>query len=396
VGSSITIELLASNKDIIAFAREKCYSGMERNCLGAGRMKRICFFSGDITRSGGTEKVATLIANELAKQGKYEISFLSLTQQREEPFFEISPKISRYSLGNRWIQPGPGYLALLPRLRKFLREQGIDVIIDIDIVLDALTLPVRGKTKVVSWGHFSYYFEQESLYRRLILRYGVKRAHYCITINEENRACYERYLHRTQAVRTIYNPAVKTGEVVSEKENWILWAGRLVTEKGVDEMAETARLTLEGHPGWKWIVAGDGPKRDWLQGFIQRHGLEGRLVPVGRVSNMWEYYEKAKIHVLTSTKTEGLPMCLLEAKSHGLPIVSFDIHSGPGEIVRDGVNGFLIPPRNCREMAEKLGELMEKEELRKRFSENTALDMEKFSLEAIVDSWNEVIDSLCG
>ena len=39
-------------------------------------MKKICFFSGDITRNGGTEKVSILIANELKRQGKYEIFFV--------------------------------------------------------------------------------------------------------------------------------------------------------------------------------------------------------------------------------------------------------------------------------------------------------------------------------
>ena len=46
-------------------------------------MKHICFFSGDITRGGGTERVATAVANGLARLGKYKVSFLSLVQQRD-------------------------------------------------------------------------------------------------------------------------------------------------------------------------------------------------------------------------------------------------------------------------------------------------------------------------
>lgn len=361
-------------------------------------MKRVCFFSGDITRGGGTESVAVLIANALAEQGNYEILFLSLVEQRKKPFFEISNKIRRYALGDKWIQPGPGYLAVLPKLWRFLRSQEIDVLVDIDIVLDVLSLPVRkkGKTRVISWGHFSYYFEQESLYRRLILKYTAKKADYCITINEENRSCYERYLHRREAVRTIYNPAVCEKRPYScAKENLILWVGRLVPIKGVDYLAQTAEQVLKKHPDWKWLVAGDGEELPWLKTFIAEHQLEGRLVPLGRVDDLWEYYEKAKIYVLTS-RSEGLPMCLLEAKSHGLPCVSFDIRTGPGEIIRDGVNGYLTPPYDCGRMAKRLEELMEDEGLLNRFAEKAALDMEKFSPEHILDSWNEVISSLCG
>ena len=51
-------------------------------------------------------------------------------------------------------------------------------------------------------------------------------------------------------------------------------------------------------------------------------------------------YKKSAIYVLTSLM-EGLPMVLLEAKAYRLPIVSFDIETGPDEIVDDGVNGYL-------------------------------------------------------
>ena len=114
--------------------------------------KKICFFSGDITRSGGTERVAIQLANALRKDHTYEICFLSLTEQRKTPFYPLHPEISREHLGERWIKPGPGYLPLVGKLRKFLKEQQIDVIIDIDIVLDALAIPAtRGtRTKVVS------------------------------------------------------------------------------------------------------------------------------------------------------------------------------------------------------------------------------------------------------
>lgn len=388
-------------------------------------MKRICFFSGDITRGGGTESVAVLIANGLAEQGKHEILFLSLVEQQDTPAFFIRPEIRRYHLGEKWIQPGPGYLAVLPKLKRFLREQRVDILVDIDIVLDILSLPVRRGTgvKVVSWGHFSYYFEQESLYRRWILRFGAGRADYCITVNEENRRCYEQYLHRHKALRTIYNPAVSgrqkaavsgrershvegtawaSGcgcgkEAVPEAapgEKYILWAGRLTEIKGVDYLAKTAERVLQLLPGWKWLVAGDGELRDWLENYSWERGLGDRLVLLGRVADLEPYYGNAEIFALTS-HSEGLPMCLLEAKSHGLPCVSFDIRTGPGEIIRDGVNGYLVEPYDCGKMAERIVKLASDDSLREQFARDAALDMEKFDLERILDSWNEVFDSLC-
>ncbi len=370
---------------------------MMKNMTGETDKKIICFFSGDITREGGTENVAALIANALARQKKYEIIFLSLVERRDTPFFPICPEIRRYRLGEKWIQPGPGYLAVLPKLKRFLRERRVDVLVDIDIVLDSLSIPVKGSgTKVVSWGHFSYFYEQKSLYRRLIQMYAAKKADYCVTINEENRKCYERYLHRTKALRTIYNPAVmeKRQDAVA-KENYIFWAGRLVRIKGVDYLAETADRVLKLLPGWRWLAAGDGEEREWLETYIREHGLQDRLVLLGTVADIGQYYAKARIHVLTS-REEGLPMCLLEAKSHGLPCVSFNISTGPEEIIRDGVNGYLVEPFDCEKMAEKIVRLASDEELRERFALNAGLDMEKFDLNNIINSWNEVFESLCG
>ena len=69
------------------------------------RKKRICFFSGDITRGGGTERVAVLIAGHLAARESYEVIFLSIVEQRKEMFFKPVRKIPRHVLSRsgKWI-----------------------------------------------------------------------------------------------------------------------------------------------------------------------------------------------------------------------------------------------------------------------------------------------------
>ena len=100
--------------------------------------KKICFFSGDITRSGGTERVATQLANALNAENTYDICLLSLTEQQKTPFYPVNPDIKRFRLGEKWINPGPGYIPVIGKLHRFLKERKIDILIDIDIVLDVL------------------------------------------------------------------------------------------------------------------------------------------------------------------------------------------------------------------------------------------------------------------
>lgn len=87
-------------------------------------------------------------------------------------------------------------------------------------------------------------------------------------------------------------------------------------------------------------------------------------------------------------------MVLLEAKAYRLPIVSFDIETGPDEIVDDGVNGYLIEPYNVEEMADRICELIEKPELRKQFSDNAYIGIEKFDKNKIAEKWISVLESL--
>lgn len=367
----------------------------------AAFMKKICFFSGDITRNGGTEKVSVLIANELKRQRNYEIFFLSLTEQKKELFFSLEQGIEHFSLGDKWIRPGPEYLLVIRKLRRFLKEHPMDILIDIDIVLDILSLPAsKGmKIKVISWEHFNCEYEQSILYRRFILKYSVKRTDYIVTLTEEDKLCYQNTFGRSENIRAIYNPMEDLQEKQlnqsQKNEKWIITVGRLIRRKGIDYLAQIAVCVLKKHKDWKWILLGDGEERALLEKVISENQLENQLILKGNVTNVADYLSKSAIFVMTS-RVEGLPMCLLEAKTNRLPCISFCIRTGPEEIIEDGINGYLIPPFDCKAMAEKIELLIENETLRKEFCTNACQNIEKFQMTQIIKNWNEVIEQLCG
>lgn len=363
-------------------------------------MKTICFFSGDITRAGGTERVSTMIANGLMRQGKYKILFLSLTEQSKTLFFPLDQGIRHYMLGKRWLSPGPGYIKIIPKLRRFLKQQNIDIMIDIDIVLDILSIPAaKGlKTKIISWEHFNYHYEMKSLYRRYIVTYSVKRTDYIITLTEGDKKAYQKNLNRKKNICAIYNPIAvsvdkKGSRTTAPKEKWLLTVGRLIKRKGMDYLAETAALVLKRHKDWKWIVVGEGKERSFLEQTAEREHLQEQLILTGQIEDVNFYLERAQIYVMTS-RMEGLPMCLLEAKAFRIPSVSFDIPTGPNEIIENEKNGYLIDAFDCKGMAEKLEALIEKEALRKEFSENAWSNLSKFQMESILMHWNIVLEQL--
>ena len=97
-----------------------------------------------------------------------------------------------------------------------------------------------------------------------------------------------------------------------------------------------------------------------------------------------------------TSRYEGLPLVLLEAKQYQLPIVSFNCPTGPSEIVLDSENGYLIDNFDTNEMSNKICKLIEDKELRGRFSENSLNDTEKFSKERILQQWIHLIEEMTG
>lgn len=357
---------------------------------------KVCLFSGDITRCGGTERAASALANALAAQDGFEVCILSLVEQSEAPFFPVSDAITRSMLNDVWLPNGPGYLKLIPRLRRYLKQNAIDVLIDIDIILDILSVPAALglSTRVVSWEHFNFSVESSSFLRRLVLKEFSRRTAAIVTLTEQDAEAFRRALRRSGRILSIYNsvdrPAAESLTAWEKKENAIVSVGRLAPEKGCDYLLEVAKSVLPEHPDWKWYVVGDGEERGMLERGIARFHLEGQLLLAGFAQDVAPYLDRSKVYVLTS-RYEGLPICLLEAKAHQLPIVSFDIHTGPREIVTPGINGCLVPAYDCQGMAQTLNRLIEDEAQMQSFAAHTWDDIGKFELPSILDKWMRLL-----
>lgn len=137
-------------------------------------------------------------------------------------------------------------------------------------------------------------------------------------------------------------------EVGAESEPpHILYAGRMVEEKGIRELAVAAE-------GLDLVVAGDGPLRHLLP---QSIGLQPH-------AELEKLYGRAAIQVLPSY-SEGLPVVCIEAMAHGRPVVGSDV-AGIAELIVDGETGFLVPPRDPERLRAALLRLLDDRGLRQR------------------------------
>jgi len=133
---------------------------------------------------------------------------------------------------------------------------------------------------------------------------------------------------------------------------------RLVYKNGLDTLIESASLLARDYPNLLFIVIGSGPDRQFIANRIRQLGINENVRLAGFVTEklLPLYYNAADGFVIPSSSGEGLPMVLLEAMACGLPVIATTVGGTP-EIIKDGVNGFLVPPRNPRALAETISRL---------------------------------------
>ena len=166
--------------------------------------------------------------------------------------------------------------------------------------------------------------------------------------------------------------------------------GRLDQVKGFDLLLAAWRLVCDRHPEWTLRIYGSGPWLDRLKTQIDELGLTDRAFLMGRTDQVGEELSKAAMFLLSS-RSEGMPMALIEAMSKGLPSVVFDCPTGPGEIITDGVDGRLVEPKNIEAFAETICELIDDRDLRRKLGAAAQSTAAAYDLQAIGARWDTLL-----
>lgn len=116
-------------------------------------------------------------------------------------------------------------------------------------------------------------------------------------------------------------------------------------------------LSKSKNENWELKILGDGDDKEQVQELIDSLGLSDRIKLLGFQRNIGAYYREADAIVLIS-KSEGLPMSLLEGMSFALPVIGSNVGGIP-ELIRDGYNGFLIGEGDFQKLADSVDILCE-------------------------------------
>jgi glycosyltransferase involved in cell wall biosynthesis len=194
----------------------------------------------------------------------------------------------------------------------------------------------------------------------------------------------------------VSEPTLPPERVVPGHRRITLAVGRLVKQKGFDLLIEAFAGTAMVHPDWDLVILGEGPERAALDGHVAALGVGHRVKLPGRAGNMADWYRRADLYVMSS-RYEGFPLVLAEAMAHGCPAISFDCDTGPGDIIRDGVDGRLVRPvEDTMALSAALRQLMDDEALRKRMAKQALEVRERFSMARILGMWDRVFMEIIG
>ncbi len=327
-------------------------------------MKKICFLTESIFTIGGVQRVTAVIAKELAKEYKVSIFTFDKEYQKDTTLYGLnqaninyqffaypdSPKIKGFlckvhraiylklKSKSKWHSriyartsfPSDQRNTLLPALK----EGGFDVIIGVHAPFAERLATLKAylpNVKMIGWLHNSY----EALFSEKTHYIGpIKKTHYIyqfkkldalIVLCHKDAESFSKYDNNLNPI-VIYNPlTLLPGKSSDGNSKRFLAIGRFsYMHKGFDLLIEAFSIFCQNDEEWQLDIVGEGDFEKAFKKLIQEKGLTERITIHPFTNSIQEFYSSAQIYVLSS-RWEGMPLVLVEAMSHGLPIVTSDL-----------------------------------------------------------------------
>lgn len=358
---------------------------------------KLLYITNGINGAGGLERVLSIKASYLADKYDYDITILSLNEDKINPFYQFSKKIRLLSIsvnGNAFQY----MLKYRNGIKNVIQQVKPDVISVCDDGLKGFFIPkiINTKAKIVYERHVSKLIEGKSndgyisslkvraKWRLMsLLATGFSKF---IVLTEGNRKEWTS-LNNLEVIPNPLSFYPSQSSLLDSKK--VICVGKISYQKGQDLLVKAWDSVYEKYPEWKLELYGYAN-----DDFLNVSGLSKKNIyyfPPER--KIMEKYLGSSIYVMSS-RYEGFGMVLTEAMACGVPCVSFDCHHGPADIINDGEDGFLIQPESINEMTEKLLLLIENKELRKSMGAKAKENVKRYSQHEILKQWDELFKTL--
>jgi glycosyltransferase involved in cell wall biosynthesis len=360
-------------------------------------MKRIALLN-ETSGPGGAEHMVLMLGEELARRG-YDV--IPVLPAYLDPWLVNEFKARGFDPAT-FDAPSfvdPGYLAHLVRI---LKHRGAEVVHSHEFltsVYGGAAAAIAGTPHVITMHGGKYYAGKR--YRREALRWSAKRSRAVVGVSAATANELAAHLRLSpDQVQVVHNgirprlgdPAIVRHELgVRAGEMLVVAIGNLKPVKAHTVLLDalTQLRERDGTPAWRLAIAGTGSEQQRLEALAARHGVSDRLHLLGYRADVGNILAAADVWAMTSL-SEGLPLALIEAMFAGKPVVASNVGGIP-EVLRNGENGLLVPPRDPAALANALSRLFGDGLLRRRLGSAAKRDAEDgFGIDRMVDAYERL------
>ncbi|MBB4044808.1 glycosyltransferase involved in cell wall biosynthesis [Bacteroides reticulotermitis] len=378
---------------------------------------KIVYYLPSLYAPGGLERIVTFKANYFAEHFEgYEVYIITSEQMGKEPHFPLSPKVKHIDLDVVFDWPYDQSrlskaLKFPFRYRRFRKRlsnaiNSLRPDITISTLRRELTFITDLKDGSIKMGEFHvsrYAYGAEAVqsknfwiglikerWSKRFVR-GLSRLSKVVILTHEGAKDWPELNNITVIPNPIATPLEGKQTDISSKH--AIAVGRYAPQKGFDRLIAAWAIVAQKHPDWTLDIYGEGELQTVLQQQIDELGLHENCILHHTVSNIADKYCMSSIFVLSS-RYEGLPLVLGEAMAYGVAPVAFTCPCGPRDMITDGVNGLLVEDGNIEQLANRIGYLIEHEDIRKQLGEKAHQRAKDFTMEAISLQWKALFEEL--
>lgn len=362
--------------------------------------RRLLYITNGITGPGGLERTLAVRTRLLSERYGYAIHMLTLGEDGKTPFYDFPSSIRLHHV------PWEG--SPVARLRGW--AQGIARVArlvqpDLTAVCDdgfkGFFVPwlLRScKSPVIYERHVS----------RLIQAGGkpptlARRAQFAAMRALGSR--FDRFIVLTPAntgewpmdnVEVIPNPIPFYPSVPSSgTQKRVIAVGKISAQKNYGALLAAWKTAHAHFPDWSLDIFGAENDGGELRRAVLAAGLEHSFRLHAPTRAIMDEYLNASICAMSS-RYEGFGMMLVEAMACGVPCAAFDCPCGPGDIIRHGEDGLLVPAEDAAGLADALMRLMGDDALRASMAAAARHNIKRYAAETVVARWDALFRTLCG
>lgn len=366
---------------------------------------KLLFFINSM-EGGGAQRVMSIISSEMAERGHD----VTLSLNWPGSTYEINPSVKVISAPNLRANKSENIVHRLFRYfynlnstrkhtRNMIRSVKPDAIITFMFCNMYSIVRYHGHIPIIHSEHNAY--DRKNKFEQFIKRFYINRLYNKVFV----LTSFDYGFSRAKGLRNTYimpNPntfkciSVEDFDKTYQSRKNILVCGRVNQwyVKGFDLSIKAFSLIADQFLNVDLDIAGEG-SADAITNLCkiaEKYGVQDRIHFLGQRDDIESVMQNHQIFLLSS-RTEGFPMVVTEAMSHGTPCVSFEKLSS--SIIVDGIDGILVKDDDINELASALRNILSNNILRYEMGKTAIKNVSRFSINKIGDRWEHGLINLC-